>query len=274
MKLSSLLVEAEAHRKDLTEGKFLELLKEKCKNSHIVATKSPFFRQDKGADLQLITPSMREEKSSFWIDKMIREIPAWKRYPDRARCIKAYTRYGKTHEGDDVYVLIPFDGAKIGIAQNESFYRSFKAIENSLGFDRIDNKAFREWLETLFSGLSEITKEKIEMPKIETFAQLKKAFLKIDSVLEKDRSILKKNLSGSDKLSDEQAKMIKDLLSRHIVDMEKYLEEKLDPEVNGFGCVRIESFSAGRAELEIWVDSPCLLVKRTKYIELHKQGSL
>jgi hypothetical protein len=262
----------DVHRKTLTDGKFLEILKEKCKNSHIVATKTPFFRQDHGPDMMLVTPTVKEERSAFWIDKLIKEIPAWNKFPDRSRCIKGYTRYGKT-EGSDVYVVIPFDVAKIGIAKTESFYRSFDDVEKSIGFDRVDNESLRKWIEHIFAGLGEILGEKFKTPPLETYSQFKKALLQIDKILEQDRNELKKKLSASERIDGEQAKIIKDLLARHVVDMEKYLTEKLDPEGNGFACLRIESYSITK-DVEVWTDSPCLLIKRTKYIELHKQGSL
>jgi hypothetical protein len=261
------------HRKELTEGKFLELLREKCKNSHVIATKIPFFRTDKGPDMMLVTPSAKEERSAFWIDKMIKEIPAWNKFPDRSRCIKAYNRYENVNDSN-VYVVIPFDGSSVGIAKTESFYRSFDDVEKSIGFDRVDNDSFRKWIEHIFTGLGEILGEKFKTPPLESYSQFKKALSLIDKILERDRNDLKKKLSASEQIDGEKAKIVKDLLSRHVTNMEAYLIEKLDPEANAFSCTRIESYHGVRADAEIWIDKPCLLIKRNKYIELHKQGSL
>ena len=275
MKLSTLIHEDKEteHRKELSEGKFLEYLKERAKNSHVVATKSPFFRQDKGPDMMLVTPEHKEERSAFWIDKIIKEIPAWNKFPSRSRFIKGYTQFSRTYGGDDVYVLIPFDGTKIGIAPKNSFYHSFTDIEKSLGFDRVDNKTFADWVRTLQDAMSKITDFKAEKNDPVTYSQFKKYLTQIDKALGNDRVLLKKQMSESDKLTDDQAKMLKDMLSRHIVNMELYLAEKLEPEINGFETVRIESFSKASGDHEIWVDQPCLLIKRTKYIEMHKRGA-
>lgn len=276
MKLASLIEEAPApeHRKDLSEGKFLEILKGKAKNAHHIAKQMPFFRQDKGADFMLVSPELREERSSFWVDKLIKDIPAWSKMPSRSRFIKAYTQYNRTFGGDDVYVLIPLDGTRIGIAPEASFYRSFKDMEKSIGFDKVDNKSFADWLQNVQEGLAQITDTPVKKIEPATFGQFKKGLDQIDKILQQDRRVLEKNLSHGEALSADQAKIIKDLLSRHVTSTERYLAEKLEPEANGFHSVRIESFTKGTGDHEIWIDKPCLLIKRTAYIELNKKGEL
>jgi len=85
---------------------------------------------------------------------------------------------------------------------------------------------------------------------------------------------LEKNLSAGQSLSLEQAKIIKDLLARHVVSTERYLEEKLGPDENGFFSMRIESFGKGNGDHEVWVDKPVLLIKRSAYVDLNKRGEL
>jgi len=277
MKLVDLLREdapQPEHRQELSESKFLELLNSKAKNAHYIAKQSPFFRQDKGPDLMLVTPELKEEKSNFWVDKLIKDIPAWGKLPSRSRFIKAYTNFARTFEGDDVYVMIPFDNTRIGIAPGPSFYRGFKDIEKSIGFDRVDNKTFVDWLKTIQDGLAQLTDSKIKDHEPKTFIQFKKALEQIDEILSKDRTILEKNLSIGESLTPEQAKILKDLLSRHVVNTERYLEEKLGPDENGFFSIRIESFGKGNGDHEVWIDKPCLLIKRSTYADLSKRGVL
>jgi len=277
MKLSSLIETKDdqiEHRKELTEGKFLEILKGQAKNAHVIATKIPFFRQDSGSDMMLVTPAAKEERSTFWIDRLIKEIPAWGKMPSRSRFLKAYTNFERTFGGDDVYVMIPLDGTRVGVAPGPTFYRSFTDIKKSLGFEKTDNQTFIDWLTTIQEGLAQITDTKIKKIEPTTFTQFQKGLAQIDEILKTDREILKKNLSVGEGLSDLQAKTIKDLLARHITNTERYLTEKLDPEVNGFHAVRIESFSKSSGDHEVWVDSPVLLIKRSTYIEMHKSGTI
>ena len=48
----------------------------------------------------------------------------------------------------------------------------------------------------------------------------------------------------------------------------------MDPDLNGFSSVRVESFSNLPSDREVWIDDPCLLIKRNKYIELHAEGDI
>jgi len=262
------------HHKELSEGKFLEIFRTKCKNSHAVAKFTPFFRQDKGPDLQLVTPEYKEERSAFWIDKLIKEIPGWSKMPSRSRFIKAYTDYERTFGGDDVYLLLPLDGTRIGVSPTGSFYRSFEDFKKSLGIEKVDNQNFEKWLSVIQNGFAQLCDAKIKPHEPKTFAQFKKALKQIDDVLAEYRNVIIKNLNLGESVSPEDAKIIKDLLARHVSTTERYLGEKLDPEGNGFHSVRIESFSRAPGDHEVWIDRPALLIKRTKYIELHKRGEL
>ena len=276
MKLSTIINDDSVeHKQELTNAKFIELLKSRAKNSHYIAKQNPFFRQDKGADMMLVTPSQKEERSSFWVDKLIKLMPSWSKLPSRSRFVKAYTSYNRAAEqggGDDIYVMIPYDSSRIGVAPGPSFYKSFGDINKSLGFDRVDNKTFLDWLETIQDCIGLLSEIKIEKTKPETFSQFKKCLDKIDKVINKDRTTIEANIKKVDKLSVDQEKIMKDLLNRHVVNTEQYIMEKLDPEVNGFHATRVESYTKGTGDHEVWVDKECLLIKRTKYIEMVKNG--
>lgn len=261
------------HKRELSDARFLELLRTKCKNSHIIATKVPFFKKDKGPEMMLVTPELKEERSSFWIDKLIQEYPAWKKFPSRSCCIKGYNSYERMNESDETYVIIPFDGARIGVAKGSSFYRSFEDLKTCLDLDKCDNSALTEWLLDIAKMISELLGEEVKIAEPKTYSQFKKALEKLDEIISAKKFDLKKKLSDSDSTL-KQNKRIKDLLNRYVSDMLNYLGEKIDPESNGFSCGKIESFSRNTGDYEVWIDSPCLLIKRTKYIELHKLGAI
>jgi hypothetical protein len=92
--------------------------------------------------------------------------------------------------------------------------------------------------------------------------------------VELDRFFAKLNICfklAKAKFSDEEVKILSDLLERHIADIDRYLDEKLEPEANGFSCVKIESFHNAHGERAVWTSSKCLLIKRSRYIELSKK---
>ena len=275
MNLFELIDKQPEFRKELSELKFLEMLKEKARNSHNVMKHMPIFREDHGPDFMLVTPAEKETRSSFWIDKMIKSIQSWSRFPSRTRCIKGYTSVDRLGGQDsDHYVVIPMDRSRIGICPTDSFYRSF-GVQKSMGVVRIDNDGLSTWIETVTKGISNLFPEaKINVRSPETYADFQKLLKEVDKELKENKSKIKKLLKDSDNLADDEKLVLVDLLDRHVTTCETYLAEKLDPDQNKFSSIRVESLSAVGDDREVWMADPCLLIKRSKYIELHEKGTI
>lgn len=275
MNLNELLNREPEHRKELSELKFLEMLKERARNSHTVMKKMPIFKEDHGADFMLVTPAEKEMRSAFWIDKLVKNMKAWDRYPSRTRFIKGYTsidRLGGLEE--DHYVVIPLDRSRVGICPTSSFYRSFKLAEN-MGLTRVDNDGLATWIEQTFRGISDLMPDvKLQVRTPNTYAEFTKMLKEADREIKGNQAKLKKLLKDSDDLPDAEKLVLSDLLERHVTTCETYLAEKFDPDQNKFGSVRIESLSASADDREVWVSDPCLLIRRSKYIELHEKGTI
>lgn len=275
MNLFEVIQKEVEHRKELSELKFLEMLKERARNSHTVMKKMPIFKEDNGPDFMLVTPSEKDTRSAFWIDRMIKDMQPWSRYPSRTRFIKGYTsieRLGGLDE--DHYVVIPLDRSRVGICPNASFYRSFKLAEN-MGLTRVDNDGLATWIEQIFKAISDLMPEaKLQVRIPRTFSEFKKMLKEADKEIKGNQSKLKKLLKDSDDLPDAEKLVLTDLLDRHVTSCETYLAEKFDPDQNKFGSVRIESLSASAEDREVWVSDPCLLIRRSKYIELHEKGTI
>lgn len=269
------VIEKEAeHRKELSELKFLEMLRERARNSHTVMKKVPIFREDRGPDYMLVTPAEKETRSSFWVDKLIKEMQAWKRFPSRTRFIKGYTSIDRLGGTDDEhYVVIPMDRARVGVCPNASFYRSFSQAE-SMGLTRVDNDGLATWIQEVFKGLSDIYPDaKLQVRTPDTYADFKKMLKEVDKELKGNQSKFKKLLKDHE-IPDSEKLVLDDLLDRHVTSTETYLGEKLDPDQNKFGSVHVESLSASADDREVWVSDPCLLIRRSKYIELHQKGTI
>ena len=264
------------HKKFVSESKFLELLKERCRNSYNVIRRSPIYVSEKSdEDFIIVTPEKKEVKTSFWLDRMVQSMNAWKRFPSRKAYIRGFTSEDRADKLEgNVYVLIPYDHARVGICPKASFYRSFLVALKDLDLDRLDNDGLSRWV----SGLTKSIKVLEPKAKFkedvtpDTYAELMKVLKEIDSVVASKKDVLKKKLKEDDTINDEDRKLLKDLLQNHITDILSYLEGKLDPENNDFRAVRIESFSSPSDIREVWVDSPSLLVKLSTYKELYKRG--
>jgi len=268
------LTEQTPFTKELSESEFLTAMRERARNSHLIAKKLPFFRQDDGPDYQLITPRAKNDISAFWINKLISEHQGWRRFPSRTKFISAYTNFSRTFGGDDVYVLLPLDRTRVGFASSHSFYRSFKNLSKTLGTEKADNQALIEWLMAIKTNLSKLTNTKLKISSPTNYNEFRNGIKKLDRLMAKEHLLIRKNLTRLEKLTDDEKKLTKNFIDRHITTTENYLEELLNPEDNGFQVLVIESISHQSTDQEIWIDSPALLIKRTAYVKLHKKGTI
>lgn len=275
MNLTELLDQPE-HRKELSELRFLEMLKDRARNSHHIMKLMPIFREDKGPDFMLVTPAEKETRSSFWIDKMIKDLPGWGKFPSRTRCIKGYTSIDRLGGSDkDHYVVIPLDRSRVGVCPNDSFYRGFKHVETGMGISRVDNDGLGTWIEQVFKGISDLYPDaKLQVRVPSTYQEFRKMLKEADKELGDNKPKLKKLLKDNDNLADSEKLVLTDLLDRHVTTCETYLAEKFDPDQNKFTSSRIESLSAAPDDREIWISDQCLLIRRSKYLELHEKGTI
>ena len=260
------------HRQELSEGDFADLLRSKAKNSYVIVKKSPLFIHAEGAPFMLMTPGEKPTRSSFWLDRLISDSKSWDRFPDRLRCIKAYTDISRVGDGE-VYVVIPLDGSRVGICSNRSFYRSFKTAEKAFDLTKLDNEGLESWIKLIVVGLNTLGADLPE-DNIDDFSQFKKILQKIDKFLQKTPRFKLTNSfkEKRDEMENVTRRVVNDVLSRHVTNIDAYLDEKLDPESNGFQMMKIESMHKFTEDREVWISDPCLLVDRSKYIDMHGRG--
>jgi hypothetical protein len=264
------------HKRELSELKFLEMLREHARNSHSVIKHSPMYLQDDAkANFFVIRPKDGAgEKSPFWIDRVVEGLSNWKTYPDRKHCVRGYNMLDRIGNSGEAYVVIPFDNSRVGICPAASFYRSFKEF-GKFKIERLDNSGLAKWISLLAEGLNACDPElKVKVKEPDTFNEFKKALNTLDVKVSKNKLSLAKKLRECEDISDEAKLVLKDLLDRYVTNVEGYLDEKLDPHANGFAAVRIDGLARSNEDLELWTDAPCLLIRRDTYVELYKKGSI
>lgn len=273
MSFTNYLSEQQGSR--ISELKFLELLNEKARSSHDMVKKNPIYKVMKGReDYMLYDPKKTPDKSGYWIDRLTSELPGWKKYPSRVECLRCYSSYDRAGDQENSFVVIPLDRTRIGISSKSSFYKSFGDVAKSMQIEKLDNEGLTTWVTDLASTISKLSNEKIDMTELTTHKSLKLALSKIDRILRTDKLKIAKALKSEElDISTESQRRIEDVIARHVTTLDLYLQEKLDPENNGFHAINIESLREYH-DREIWIDSPCLLVRRSAYVELHKRGEI
>lgn len=259
----------------VSELKWLELLHEKAKTSHEMIKKNPLYKLMKGRkdDFMLYDPKKMPDKSSYWIDKLTAEFSGWKKFPSRTSCLRAYSSYERSGDQPHSYVVIPLDRAKLGVCKKASFYRSFEEVAKTMFIEKLDNEGLEKWIRDIAQTVATLSEKPIDIGEINSYNGVKVALKKIDKVLLSSKLMISKKLKEDHDIEDDSIRRLQDMLSRHVTTLELYLQEKLDPENNGFTMMNVESLRELH-DREIWIESPCLLIRRETYVDLHKRGEI
>jgi hypothetical protein len=283
MKLRDLLEasksDGKSFKKGVSELKFKELLKEKATNSHEQAKKFPIFiGASWGSDFLLLHPEVKRDKAESWLDHLIAKAKSWAAFPDREFSIKATCSFKHAKEqaekirDGEVYVLLPYDHTKIGVAPHSEFDESFGKTANSMRLDDLSDKSLREWAERIISALIAM-KINIKGDFADSHEGFFKLLNKIDTAIGANKIKLQADLKKTEEIDDEAKHALNDLLTHYHGSVEGYLTRKLDPDSNDFVLTTSTSFSPKHSS-EVWISGTCLAIKREKYIELYERGDI
>jgi len=164
--------------------------------------------------------------------------PAWKKYPKRSQSLICTTDMFTASNYGYEYVVLPYDGAKIGVAPMEDYWFSF---DNITGIDSLDS--FNYQLERLF--------KQINIPLSDaSYSKIQRAFNDFDIIFGYDDEslniLIDDNFSILDGYDDYN-------------DMMEFIQETLDPDNNGFRLITIGD-KLPNGDNELWTDSKCILI--------------
>jgi hypothetical protein len=168
--------------------------------------------------------------------------PAWKKYPKRSQSIICTTNKQTSLDYGQSYVVLPFDGAKIGVCPKNDYWFSFKKLNNKYISNIWDLSDFNYILEKMF--------EKVGIPiDDKSFNSIKKAFKEFDKKYKQDPDL-------EYLLSHNTSVLNKDYLKTN--DLMKYVQKILDPNENGFELKKIGDHLPENRE--VWTDSKSILI--------------
>lgn len=258
---------------EISESKFLELLRDRCRNSYEVVKKSPLYTHEGDYNFSIIKPAQKTRKSPFWIDRLVARFKKWSRFPSREHSLKLVHDYRRI--GDDAHLVIPFDGAVLGVCSQATFYRSFPEATKRLKIPKVDNYGLQDWLHNLIDGVNQLIKADIKIEDLNNFSDASKALHQIEKTFQQKSNEIRTALKTNDHdIDPDIVNLVTDLLNKRIVDIEQYLEDVFEPVANSFDVVKIESYSQHTSDKELWTDGNCLVIKRSKYVELFKRGEV
>jgi hypothetical protein len=265
---------AERYETKVSELKALELLRERCRNAHATAKTVPIFKKLKlDGPYYVIQPAEADAKpSKFLVEGLITSLSGWSRYPNRALSVKGHTDHSRAEsrgEGE-MYLVLPFDGAKIAVTSGATFIRSFDHAAKWLEVAKVDNAGMLEWLESMERASNEVgadIKLSTMLTPVSFFKQLEKLEVIKGPAVKKKLQAVETGESCGD-LDVRRASNFADRTSSPTA----FFNAMFDPEDNGFHL--LSTSSTFPQDREVWTGSKCLMILASKYDELHKRGDV
>lgn len=231
MKFYNYLNEGRSVKYDIDEIK--EIILENCWDSlERYQSGHKIYRSKKDTGDYIVTTPTGNRKSAYtsnYYTLWINNHKSWKKFPKREIiCAGGSGERAYDHEGQCVYVVLPFDNAKIGICPKDdiwdSFYNGLKLFKKTTNQNIFD-----------LSELNKLIREYFHIYDDNNWKNFVKETQKID---------LGRGISLYD-----------------------VLEDTFDPKLNDFEMVPISKYNLNESDnVEVWTDSPCVLIK-DNYIE-------
>lgn len=205
------------------------------------------------------TEERKAANTSNYVNLLVSNLPNWKDYPPRNRSTicSGNKNYADEYGRGNAFVVLPFEGAIIGICPGPDFFDSFDTSDSQVFYAV---PAINDFLEQIYFRL---TRKELPETKDEFFAALKE----IDNLL--DRNQVQEILDSVNKdfpsiSARVFSKMPRDvflgLFKKDKNWFYKDLIKLLDPVTNKFKAVNIANFPS--TQNEVWTDAPCLMVNQ------------
>lgn len=238
-----------------------------------------------------ITAGVGDGKRNLYTRLLSGILPSWKEFPPRNKSFVCSTSSGyamnytgKNPKFDNVYVVLPKNGATIGICPRADIWDSFKILKkNDMTLDGFQN-AFLYITNLIGKQLDEIitneTKKKttkysniediiINATKYKSDQTIITIF---DSLSEKIRIYIDEIIDGLKEkhtpAADMAVSMLQEMKRLNTIDIIEFLDIILNPKTNGFKTVSIKNYkekaivdySPSDTGKEVWTDSECLFI--------------
>lgn len=255
----------ESRSNSITSDEFFNILNKNCKQFN------PNARGFLYRGIQTTEPILfNDPKNHFRTSKdnnnyytlLIDNSKNWKDYPKRSKSIIMANNELFPGTYGNIYVVIPFDNAKLAIAPKDDIWNSFETGLEKFGLDQINQLNFI--LSTLHSLIESTPLEEKDWNTFEK--QLKKIDENKDLIFSKFVDL---NISEKRK---ESIRKFLDIYMKHNGSLYDLIMNSLDPKLNDFILVTwngndLLSKFKNKAR-EIWTESPCLLVNANNFMDL------
>jgi hypothetical protein len=250
----------------LNDDEVVSLLEDHCGDA--IKSKWLIYRgnPDLGGNSYLVDPINAGVRESPYAhgnqyNILLSNLPSWKKYPKRNRSIVGATsiRVAYGYGSEFPYILLPYNGANIGVCPEQDIWYSFKdfPMSETTGLDD-----FNIHLGFLFYKI-------LGKSNVNTYSDIKKCCDEIDRKI-KDEDVEIAGLEGYAQnyvISRLDASTVEWFTHRinyfHTINkLFEAIQQSLDPEYNDFSLTN-PGVGFLNDDHEVWTDAKCIMIKAT-----------
>ena len=204
-----------------------------------------------------------EDKKYQILNTFIDDSKQWSKFPKRHSSIVCSTSKQPANRKHTVYVVLPFNGAKLAMCPDDDFFTSFNHMEQQFGVK--DAYEFEQRLRQLFIAINEFVHDSKE---IETDAEnIKKYCAMFDNIMKAVRGSYEFKLFYEESTGDTFSRWQK------IANLYEAISETIDPEINDFEVIKISELNS-RKNHEVWFSTECYIVEQKVFESMIDSGKL
>lgn len=198
------------------------------------------------------------------LNDLLDNAPEWSKFPKRSNSIICSTASEAASSEDTVYVVLPVNGAKIGVCSDDHYYTSFNRLEKRYGVK--DAGEFEKRFKALVESVNNFVHEQNPSEwNIEGIRQICGMFDNIQKTVKGVHEFETYYNTTTDDNISRWTKNYSGSLFKDVMDA-------IDPELNGFKCVKVSEKL--EKDKEVWFTNECYLVSKAKFSELVDSGKL
>jgi hypothetical protein len=209
--------------------------------------------------ITLVRPSLfnRKSRNTYNIyTSLMDTLPSWENYPKRSKSIICTNSLSSASSYGHIYIVLPTDGAKVGVCSGRDLWFSFPYIQKRLKESTMNS--FNDLFAILFVA-ARIDPYDIEPSTIGRY--LRDIDLHISNTQGGLYEFISPVLKRFSNIKVES--MMEDMENYYDGDMVEYFNELMDPAKNNFYLTTIEnySFDTDKRGNEIWLSADSFMVK-------------
>lgn len=225
----------------ITEKEYTGFMSKECKKNASILNNNPvkIYRGTKSnvgeygyINSNIGRPRMSANTKNY-MTLLMDNLPSWKNYPKRSKGIICSTNKRQSYSYGLVYMVTPFDDAKIGVCSDFDVWDSFDVLGSNMGV-----KKFNDFLAIAFGDYGIDVDETSYDSLIDSIKEL------IDNDRFMNGFFQKRDFRNT-------------VLNTSSKDLVRHLDKVLSPEKNGFslGIEKIENHR------EVWIQGEAVMIK-------------